>query len=105
MPVGNIGEEADVGHPDLDVARVIDLAVGVVHLIYPGLIGPFDVEDYQALLAGCDVSVGANQIDTLGVEPAELQRPRDRSRLPAGSVTSITLTPSESQTNANRNWT
>src|SRR5580765_693275 len=66
VTIRNIGEQADVRHPDLHIVRVVDLTVGVEDLIDSRMIGSLYVEDDKSLLPRSNVSVGPNQVDIVG---------------------------------------
>src|SRR5882724_1360099 len=66
VTIRNVGEQADVGHPDLHIVRVVDLTVGIEDLIDSRMIGSLDVEYDKSLLARRNVGIGAHQVDIVG---------------------------------------
>src|SRR5262245_29313044 len=71
LAVGEVSELADVSDGKLDIVQVVDEAAGVVDLIKLRLDRALDVEDNQAVLAGSDVSIGAGQVDVVGLGHAD----------------------------------
>ena len=75
LAVGDVGEEPAVGHAELDVARVVDRAAGVEHLVEPRLLGPLDVDDRQPCWARRDVGVRPREVEAVRLRAAARRRP------------------------------
>jgi hypothetical protein len=67
LAVGQIGELADIGDPQLHVVEVVNAPTPVEHLVDPRLSRSLDVEDHQALFPGRDVGVCPRQVDAPGI--------------------------------------
>ncbi len=67
LPSAMIGEGARGGHAELDVARVIERALGGEDLVDLRMLRFFHVDDDESLLAAGHVGVGAGDVDVARV--------------------------------------
>ena len=67
LTVGDIGEQARVGHAELDVARVVDASLGVERLVEARGLRTLDVDDDEPRCSGGDIAVGARDVEALRI--------------------------------------